>query len=67
MGMRTIVIGTLTKKNVAAGTRNLRVTLTPAGKLALGTLSQVKLKITLAASSPRAKPVSLKGSLVVKS
>jgi hypothetical protein len=65
-GTRTITIGTLTRRNVAPGTRRLHIALTPAGKRALSTRSRASLKVIVAGSSSRAKAASLKVSLVVR-
>jgi hypothetical protein len=65
-GTRTITIGSVTRRNVAAGAHTLRVTLTAGGRLALSTLSKATLKVTVSATSPRAQRATLKGSLVVR-
>jgi len=64
-GTRTITIGSLTRRNLAAGTHTLRVALTAGGKLALSALAKTSLKVTVGASSSRAEAASLKGSLLV--
>ena len=65
-GTRSPTIGTLTRRNVGAGTHRFRIALTQAGKLALSTLARASLKVTVGGSSARAKAASLKGSLVVR-
>ena len=65
-GTRSLTVGTLTRKNVGAGTHTFRIALTPAGKLALSTLARARLKVTVGGSSSRAKAASLKDSLVVR-
>ena len=65
-GTRALTIGRLTRRNLGAGGHRLRITLTPAGKLALSTLPKASLKVTVSGSSSRAKTASLKGSLVVR-
>jgi hypothetical protein len=65
-GTRSLTIGTLTRRNVGAGTHRFRIALTQAGKLALSTLARANLKVTVGGSSARAKAASLKGSLVVR-
>ena len=58
-------VGGLTKK-VSAGNVTLHAKLTAKGKARLAALTKVTLKITITATSPKAKKATLKGSLVVK-